>query len=309
MDYDSHLLLLGSCFSENMGRKLDYFKFQAVQNPLGILFHPKAIENLVERAINKKLYSAEDIFDHRGIWQSFDTHTVLNNSSKRGLIENLNTVLETTLGQLKKSSHIIITLGTAWVYRHKVTGNIVANCHKVPQTAFLKELLSVHELVESLRRTIESILSVNPKVKFIFTISPVRHLKDGFVENQRSKAHLIAAVHEILNSVDFASLVSYFPSYEIQMDELRDYRFYERDMVHPNQMAIDYIWEKFKKVWISEEVYMLMDEVNSVQNGLRHRPFRPDSEEYQTFKETLDHKIKNLQKRYPFIAFKPTLKS
>ncbi len=313
IDYNSRLLLLGSCFVENMGRKLDYFKFRQLQNPFGILFHPLAIEKLIARAIQKESYSESDIFYLNERWHCFDAHSFLSDTSKENLLKKLNDGLEATISQIETASHIIITLGTSWAYRHITSRNIVANCHKVLQKEFMKELLSIHQIANSLERTINHAQSINKNIQFIFTVSPVRHLKDGFIENQRSKAHLISAVHEVLKtSVTSSARLNdevgqagegYFPSYEIMMDELRDYRFYERDMIHPNQLAIDYIWEKFKQVLISEEAYATMEKVDDIQKGLQHRPFNPGSEQNRKFREALKTKIAMIQEKYPFLEF------
>ncbi len=300
--YGSQLLLLGSCFVENMGRKLDYFKFRQLQNPFGILFHPLAIENLMGRAILKKSYSESDIFFRNERWHCFDAHSNLSDTSKENLLKKLNDALEATSSQIAKVSHIIITLGTAWVYRHTTSGNIVANCHKVPQREFSKELLAVDDIANGLERTIKHAQSINKDIQFVFTVSPVRHLKDGFIENQRSKAHLISAMHEVFKtSVTPSAVEGYFPSYEIMMDELRDYRFYDRDMIHPNQLAIDYIWEKFKQTWILEEAYATMEKVDDIQKGLQHRPFNPGSEQHRKFRKTLETKIATIRQEYPFM--------
>ncbi|MBS9461917.1 GSCFA domain-containing protein [Flagellimonas sp. 389] len=299
IDYQSKILLLGSCFVENIGQKLNHYKFQQVQNPFGILFHPLSIENLIERALHDEMYHENEVFEHQEIWKCFDAHSDCSATSKTALLQNLNDGLHQTKNQLKEASHIIITLGTAWVYRNTESDSIVANCHKVPQKQFSKELLSVKTIQDCLERLIDLIQSVNEKATLIFTISPVRHLKDGFIENQRSKANLINALHHVKEK----QTISYFPSYEIMMDELRDYRFYEKDMVHPNQLAIDYIWEKFKWVWIAEEAYSSMGEVETIQKGLLHRPFNPDSNAHQKFTASLQAKIAYLQKKYPFIQF------
>ncbi|MCK0161653.1 GSCFA domain-containing protein [Allomuricauda sp. F6463D] len=303
IDYQSKLVLLGSCFVENMGKKLNYFKFQQYPNPFGILFHPLAIENLVQRAIQEETYQEEEIFEQDGIWRCFDAHSDLRSGSSEELLNLLNQRLEETRTSLVTLSHIIITLGTAWVYENNVSGKIVANCHKVPQKEFSKKLLSVSEIESSLYHLIELIQNVNTETEVIFTISPVRHLKDGFTENQRSKSHLITAVHSLLSSRAQSRGLNYFPSYEIMMDELRDYRFYEKDMVHPNELAVDYIWERFKSVWVNKDVYPIIDEVDSVQKGLMHRPFNPDSEGHQKFKTSLRTKITYLQERFPFMKF------
>ncbi|AEM69859.1 GSCFA domain protein [Allomuricauda ruestringensis DSM 13258] len=304
IDYHNKLMLLGSCFVENMGRKLDYFKFQQAQNPFGILFHPLAIENLVQRSIQEETYQKEEIFEQDGIWRCFDAHSDLRSEDSEELLQFLSQRLRETKIGLETSSHIVITLGTAWVYEHQDSNKIVANCHKVPQKQFTKKLLSVTKIESSLNNLVGMIQKVNPHAQIIFTISPVRHLKDGFVENQQSKAHLITAVQSVLSSRAQSRELSYFPSYEIMMDELRDYRFYGKDMVHPNELAVDYIWERFKSVWIAEDAYSIMDEVDAVQKGLMHRPFNPDSEAHQKFKTSLRTKITYLQERYPFIKFK-----
>jgi hypothetical protein len=299
IEYSSKLLLLGSCFSENIGDKLNYFKFQTNQNPFGILFHPKAIENLITNAINKKEYIAEDLIFQNERWHSFDSHSNLSSPNKNELLGNLNSAISSTNKQLKEATHIIITLGTSWVYRFIETDTIVANCHKIPQKKFLKELLSVDEIVESLEAIIALLKSVNKDVNVLFTVSPIRHLKDGFLENTQSKSHLITAIHSILN----ADKISYFPSYEIMMDELRDYRFYAEDMVHPNKTAINYIWERFIETWISENSQATMQEVESIQKGISHRPFNENSEQHQKFLKNLELKKEKLNSLLGFIKF------
>ncbi|WP_027077680.1 GSCFA domain-containing protein [Maribacter antarcticus] len=303
IDYTSQLLLLGSCFSENIGAKLKYFKFQTLQNPFGILFHPYAIGNLVTRAIEKEYYREEELFFLNERWHCFDAHSSLSEVSKEKLVENLNAQLVHTEECLSKATHISITLGTAWVYRKKETGKTVANCHKVPQKEFDKRLLTVAEVATSLQRTVSQIQNINKKAQLIVTISPVRHLKDGFVENQRSKSHLITAVHQLLEVSCFRVKGFYFPAYELIMDELRDYRFYERDMVHPNQLAIDYVWEKFAGVWISDDIKETMKKIEEVQKGAQHRPFDPNSVVYQKFHNSLQQKIDDIKKAFPFMEF------
>ena len=298
--YQSKLVLLGSCFSENIGHKLSYYKFQSSQNPFGILFQPKAIENLITYSINQKGYTEKDIFFHNERWHCFDAHSALSCDNNESLLTQLNTSLTASLEQLTQATHVIITLGTSWVYRHIETDTIVANCHKVPQKKFLKELLSVDEISESLEAINALLKSINSNVAIIYTVSPVRHLKDGFIENQRSKAHLLSAIHAIANT---RKAVYYFPSYEIMMDELRDYRFYAEDMIHPNLTAINYIWEKFKHVWIDNTAHPTMQEVETIQKGLLHRPFNPNSEQHQVFLKNLELKIKTLTQTFPFINF------
>ena len=304
IDYNAKIVSLGSCFAVNMAEKFDYFKFENSCNPFGILFHPIAIEKLIDSAVSGNQFTEEDVFFHNERWHCFDAHSDLSNSSKDELIANLNAITTSLKLQLQAASHIIITYGTSWVYRNLESNTIVANCHKVPQAAFSKEILSVETIKKSIQNTLDLIQKINPKVNFIFTVSPVRHLKDGFVENQLSKAHLITAIHQILKS-EICNLKSaiYFPSYEIMMDELRDYRFYAEDMIHPNSVAIDYIWQRFSETSISEESHSIMKEVETIQKGLAHRPFNPNSASHQQFLSKLNDKMVKLQKQFPQIQF------
>jgi len=300
IDYYARILLLGSCFSENIGAKFNYFKFRAVQNPFGILFHPKAIETFITNAINLKEYQEKDLIFQNERWHCFDAHSSLSSSEKNKFLENLNAAISTTQTTLKKASHIIITLGTSWVYRFIENDTIVANCHKIPQKKFLKELLTVDEITESVDATIALIKSVNKDVTILFTVSPVRHLKDGFVENMQSKSHLIAAMHHI---IDIGKNIHYFPAYEIMMDELRDYRFYAEDMIHPNTTAINYIWEKFVATWFSEQTSSTLKEIDTIQKGMQHKPFHSASKEHQLFLENLSAKKEKIKATYPFLEF------
>lgn len=300
IDYNSSLLLLGSCFVENISEKLDYFKFQNAINPFGILFHPKAIETFITNAINEKEFLEDDVFFQDEHWHCFDAHSRLNSTSKPELLNSLNENIQLANQQIYKSTHLIITLGTSWVYRFIEDDTVVANCHKVSQKRFLKELLSVDDVTHSLQAIIALIKQENPQVTIIFTVSPIRHIKDGFVKNTLSKSHLVSGIHQVINNREN---VFYFPSYEIMMDELRDYRFYAEDMIHPNKTAINYIWEKFQEVWISQEALITMDEVKTVQKGLLHKPFNPDTKQHQMFLENLKDKQKKLSAKFPSIIF------
>ncbi len=298
IDYASKLLLIGSCFSENISKKLAYCKFDVASNPFGILFNPKAIETLILNSLNEKIYTEKDIFYLNERWHCFDAHSDLSSANKNELLHNLNSAIKSTHKSIHDSTHIIITLGTSWIYRFIETNAIVGNCHKVPQKKFAKELLSIDEIVASLENICQSISKVNPTATVIFTVSPVRHIKDGFVENSLSKAHLITAIHETLKVVSG----KYFPSYEIMMDDLRDYRFYSTDMIHPNETAVDYIWEQFKYIWIQANTFSMMKEVDSIQKGLAHKPFNENSEQHQQFLKDLQQKITSLKNNFN-IAF------
>ena len=299
INYNSKLVLLGSCFSKNIGNKLTYFKFQTHQNPFGILFHPKAIENLITNAINEKEYVSKDLIFQDERWHSFDAHSNLSSSNQEILLKRLNSSIHSTNKNLKKATHIIITLGTSWVYRSIETDAVVANCHKIPQKKFSKELLSIVEINKSLKTIISLLKSINKDINVLFTVSPIRHLKDGFIENTQSKSHLIAAIHNIVDCKN----VSYFPSYEIMMDELRDYRFYSEDMIHPNKIAINYIWEKFSETWFEENTGSTMKEIELIQKGMAHKPFDKNSEKHQNFLQNLESKKEKIRTQFPFINF------
>ncbi len=299
IDYSSTILLMGSCFTEHIGDKLTYFQFRNYGNPLGIYFHPKAIEALLDRIHKERAFEKTDVFEYEEQWHSFEAHSRVSQATEATLLETLNERLSRTRENLISASHIFLTLGTAWGYRLKRTGQWVANCHKIPQKHFSKELMGVDEIESCLTHILGMIRELNPEAEVVFTISPVRHLKDGFVENQQSKAHLITAVHRTIPD----DKISYFPAYELFMDELRDYRFYAADLVHPNEIAIAYIWEKFRQVWISENTSEVMQKVSEIQRGLTHRPFNPDSTAHKKFENTLKDQIRQLKQEYPFMEF------
>ncbi|MBD0833628.1 GSCFA domain-containing protein [Aestuariibaculum sediminum] len=305
IDYHSSLLLLGSCFVENIGEKFSYYKFKSLQNPFGILFNPVSVETLVRRAVQEDLYSDNDLIFQNERWHCFDAHSNLSDSSKQEVITALNSAINLTHKCITNATHIIVTLGTAWVYRNKETQAIVANCHKVPQRNFDKVLLSVDEVYQSIKGVVEEIHRINPNVTIMFTVSPVRHIKDGFIENTQSKAHLISGIHQLLGESKSSKhdALYYFPSFEIMMDELRDYRFYTEDMLHPNKVAIQHIWERFCRVWVSKYALPTMGLVDDIQKGLRHKPFNPNSEAHKVFLERLESKKKLLQSEFEHIKF------
>ncbi len=301
LNYDSKVVSFGSCFASTMSEKFDYFKFQNTVNPFGIVFNPVSIEMIVERVVTKNWFTENDVFFHNERWHCYEIHSDLSHANKDTLLQNLNANLKSTNQQIAQASHVIITYGSSWIYKLKSTNQVVANCHKVPQDQFEKVLLSVETIEKSIQNIVHLIQKVNPNCHFIFTISPVRHLKDGFVENQRSKAHLITAIHEIIDRQH--TTIDYFPSYEIMIDELRDYRFYANDFLHPSSLATDYIWERFFQSQIDENDQAIMQEVGAIQKALLHKPFHPNSENHQKFVKNLNHKIAALIAQYPQIKF------
>jgi len=299
INYQSEIVLFGSCFTENIQQKLTWFQFQNSSNSHGILFNPKAIEKAVEDCIVKKEYRKSDLIFFNDLWISMNHHSKFSSQNAETVIDYINKEIIKNHLRLKKATHIIITLGTAWVYRFHKNNEYVANCHKIPQKEYTKELLNTEEVYNILLNIIKNINSFNPEAHIVLTLSPVRHLKDGFTENTLSKAVLTTAINKVLN----AENISYFPSYEIMMDDLRDYRFYKRDLVHPNEMAVDYIWELFKETWIEKKDHGLMKEIDKIQKALEHRSFNPYSPKHQEFNSNLQEKIRKLKEEYTFLNF------
>mgnify|MGYP006118544597 FL=1 len=300
INYSSKVLLLGSCFAQNMGAKLEYYKFQQCTNPFGILFHPVAIEKLITRAVNQIWFTSKDVFLQNEQWHCFLAHSKLSNTSEEDLISALNSALEKLRFSLLEASHVVFTFGTAWVYRHLEKDTIVANCHKVPQKEFVKQLLSPDDVSDVLLGIETKLRTINPTCSIINTVSPVRHIKDGLIANSRSKAHLIAGVQEIVSP---EKLNYYFPSYEIMMDELRDYRYYKEDLIHPNQTAIAIIWNAFTGSWICPETAALQKKIATIQSGMLHTPFNENSKAHIHFKKDLETKISEIKEQLPWATF------
>ena len=294
--YYTSIVSLGSCFAVNMAQKFAYYKFPITVNPFGVLFHPLAIENILQHTIENSRYTAEDFFLHNELWHSFDFHSDMSQPSLKEAIQLANSQQIQLQQALQEASFCFITLGTAWVYIYNSTDTIVANCHKLPSQHFSKRLLSVEEITESLSHITALLKQFNPSITIVFTISPVRHIKDGFFENQVSKSQLFAALYPLIT--DNKSL--YFPAYELLLD---DYRFYANDMVHPSEMAINYIWERLVATYIETATQADMKQVDSIQKGLSHRPFNPETESHQQFLAQLQQKMEAFTMKYPHIRF------
>ena len=297
--YYTSIVSLGSCFAVNMAQKFAYYKFPITVNPFGVLFHPLAIENILQHTIENSPYTAEDFFLHNELWHSFDFHSDMSQPSLKEAIQLANSQQIQLQQALQEASFCFITLGTAWVYIYNSINTIIANCHKLPSQHFSKRLLSVEEISESLSHITALLKQFNPSITVVFTISPVRHIKDGFFENQVSKSQLFAALYPLIT--DNKSL--YFPAYELLLDELRDYRFYANDMVHPSEMAINYIWERLVATYIETTTQADMKQVDSIQKGLSHRPFNPKTESHQQFLAQLQQKMEAFIMKYPHIRF------
>lgn len=289
------VLLIGSCFSENLGEKLRTFKFDVHINPQGNLFNPISIVSALQSYIDLKVYTQDDLFFHDELWKSWDHHSQYADLDATRLLDRLNEISKQAHTFIKQANWVIITLGSAWVYERE-SGAIVANCHKVPIHQFNKRLLAVQEIKNALIQMQHNLNGINPDLHIIYTISPVRHLRDGFIENNRSKAILIQAVHELIEE---QNQLFYFPAFELVVDDLRDYRFYDIDMVHPNYLATHYVWEKFQQACIQEESRMYFDEILKLQSALAHKPFQPETLAHKQFRAKQVERIQKLKAALP----------
>lgn len=309
LSHTDKILGIGSCFVDEIGNKLKSGKFDIIQNPFGTLFHPVAIENALARIHSNVAYTESEIFNHDEFYFSWDHHTSFNRTSLKGTLDGINSKLEKANEFIQKSNVFILTFGTAWVYRVKQMDLIVANCHKVPAQHFEKNLLSDAQIKSSIRNCFNFILDINPNAHIVTTISPVRHIKDGMVENNISKSKLISNLHDLVpqyNNVD------YFPAYELMMDDLRDYRFYKEDLIHPNDMAIEYIWDKFSERYFTEETAVKIRLAERIKTALAHKPMNKGSIGHKTFLYNTLKKIEQIEKNFPMNSFdeeKETLKN
>lgn len=305
MKHTDKLLLVGSCFTEQIGKKLAAHKFEVLENPNGILFNPMSIAKAVISYASGKIYEENELFYYNELWASRQHHTQFSNIEKEETLKNINESQKTAIDFIKTTDWILLTLGSAFVYEWKEIiaennyENVAANCHKVPTDKFNRRLTEPDEIKAVLQKMEAVVRLINPTVKFIYTISPVRHLREGFVENNRSKAALIQAVHSLINDAD----VFYFPAYELVIDDLRDYRFFAEDLVHPNYAATNYVWEKFVPTVIDEPAQVLMKEINEVNAAINHKAFNPKSEAHKKFLKTNFDKVQNLQLQNPHLNF------
>jgi hypothetical protein len=293
--YRSSIMLVGSCFSEHIRNKLNEFKFKTSNNPFGIVYNPLSAKKGLIRLIENKDYSNQDIFNHEGVWHSFDHHSRFSGTNPDECLKVINNQLHTSADFLKNCNFLFITFGTAYVYTLVKNGILVSNCHKLPAKEFNRNRISVDDIIVEYKELLRQLLTFNPNLQIIFTVSPIRHWKDGAHENQLSKSTLLLAIDQLCETY---KNVLYFPSYEIVMDDLRDYRFYEEDMLHPNKVAIDYIWNRFKECFMEPETLSVMKEVEKVVQALKHRPFNPETEQYKSFLKNIADKIRFLKEQY-----------
>ena len=305
ISHKDKLMLAGSCFTEQIGNKLSQHKFTVLENPNGILFNPVSISNAVMSYATGKMYEEKDLFFYNELWGSWQHHTKFSNIDNIKALDQINRSQAKAINFIKEADWILLTLGSAFVYENTSLDNddklnkIVANCHKVPADKFNRRLLDTAEIKNVLTVMMKEVKKGNPAINFIFTISPVRHLREGFIENNRSKAALIQAVHSLTNDID----VFYFPAYELVIDDLRDYRFYAEDMVHPNYAATNYVWEKFVTTCIDEPSKQLMKEIAVIVAAKNHKAFNPASDQHKKFLQVNLEKLRTIEQKYPYINF------
>ena len=296
-----HILLMGSCFAENIGALLSDAKFRLELNPFGILYNPLSISSALREIATKKEYTEKDLFAYRGLWHSPMHHGSFSASTPEETLQHINVRLQQARQAMQQLDWLMLTFGTAYVYEQKETGKVVANCHKLPESNFNRRLLLVDEIVDEYTSLITSLAARNPNLKILFTVSPIRHIRDGMHANQLSKSTLLLAIDRLQQF--FPQHVFYFPSYEIVLDELRDYRFYADDMLHPSPLAVRYLWERFSETFFSADTKQIMAEVEDIRRDLAHKPFHPTSEAYQRFLGQIVLKIERLIGKYPYLDF------
>ena len=292
------LLSLGSCFAANIGEALMQRKFDLLQQPFGTLYNPISIATGLRRMLNAQPYRVDDLFQHHGLWRNFDHHGSYGGTDREATLARMNGALQRAADYLRTTDRILITLGSAFVFTDLQQNRVVANCHQLPARRFQRRRLSVREIENALWEPLAALVETQPDLKVILTVSPVRHLRDGVVENQRSKAALLLAVEELTKRSD---RIHYFEAYEILLDELRDYRFYDQDLVHPSKMAIAVIWERFERTFCSPQTQTLSQRIEKLRQAAYHRPLHPKTEAHQLFQKKTKVAIEELQQEYPYL--------
>lgn len=301
IDYGTPTMLLGSCFTENIGETMVSRKLPALVNPFGVIYNPISVNLVLKRIIQGKPYGSNELMQHNNQWISLNHHTSFSNPNQAECLEGINQSLSNAHNFWQKTQRLIITFGTARVFYLAKTGKPVANCHKIPAKEFTRKLLTVEEIVDVWQMEFEAIFREKPNLKVILTVSPVRHWKDGAEGNQLSKATLMLAINRLIEL--FPSNLVYFPAYEIVMDDLRDYRFYSNDMLHPSPLAVEYIWDKFRQSLIPPSAQQLMAEVEKITQAVNHKPFNTQTEDFKQFVKSTLQKIVEIGQRNPNIDF------
>lgn len=296
--YADRIILMGSCFAENIGGRLEENKFRVDVNPFGVLYNPASVAAAIRLLIRPKRFTEADVFKHEGMYHSLSHHSRFSSLSKEETLSQINSRLQSAAEELNHTTRLVVTLGSAFVYRSKGNGRVVANCHKLPDWVFERQRLTVEQIVEEWGFLLYSLWEHNPEIRLLFTVSPIRHWKDGAHENQLSKATLLLAVDRLCRL--YPGKIAYFPAYEIMMDELRDYRFYAEDLLHPSSQAIEYIWERFVRDNLTDEARSIGKEWKEILKALRHKPFQPESEAYKRFIHQTLLKMEQLHRKFPF---------
>lgn len=300
INHQSKIMMLGSCFSENVGLRLQKYKFQCTINPFGTIFNPISIAKLINWSLTEHTISADDLVQNQEVYYHLDMHSNLSDNDPLALTELINHRLSQAYSYLKSNNVLFITLGSSIAYLHNERGEIVANCHKIPQALFTKKILSINESFEALTRAFDQLESINPTIKIVLTVSPVRHTRNGIIEDHRSKARIIELCHSLTETLEN---VSYFPAYEIMMDDLRDYRFYEKDLIHPNEIAIDYIWGKFSNLFFDQNTQNLNSKIEKILTALNHKARNIESIQHQAFLIQIEEEINMLKSSFPHFRF------
>lgn len=303
--YPQQLLFVGSCFAENIGAELQRLKFTTCINPHGILYNPSALATALKSYINDETVKEEELFFSNDRWNSWAHHSRFSNPDKEECLQQINAQISDAHDVLKNAEWLFITFGSAFVYRHMETGKIVGNCHKAPQKEFIKSLPASADIVTEYNALIQTLKTFNPKLRVVFTVSPVRYIRDGVVENNLSKAILLQAVHELAKQHDH---IFYFPAYELVIDDLRDYRFYKADLVHPNEQAITYVFEKLRECCFSDETKLLAERIRELITAGEHRPQHAGTAAFHKFKASALRRTKELQQQFPFIDLSNEIK-
>ena len=301
IDYRHTLLLLGSCFATHIGERLEEAKFRCDVNPYGVLYNPLSIATALREMVARKVYTEADLYEHQGLWHSPMHHGDFSAPTHGEALARINGRLAQASDELDRLDFLLLTWGTAWVYEDRKTGRVAGNCHKLPERCFNRRRLSTDEIVSDYADLLLALRNVCPELKVLLTVSPIRHIRDGLHANQLSKATLLLAIDAL--KARFPESVFYFPAYEIVLDELRDYRFYAPDMVHPSEVAVNYVWERFCSSCLSEGSVYVMNECEQIHKALEHKPFQPGSNSYKFFLEKTLLKINRLKEKYPYLDF------
>jgi hypothetical protein len=304
IQYDHELLLMGSCFAEEIGEKLQEHRFNTVVNPHGILYNPLSITKALTTYLDGKVYTPEDLFQHNDLWNSWDHHSRFSGLTPEATLENIHRMQAAATQAIENADWLVITLGSAHAYILKENNRLVGNCHKVPAGNFYKRMLTVDEIVTALDNVMHRLFFRNRKINILFTVSPVRYIRDGVVENNLSKAILLQAVHHLVNKFN---RLFYFPAYELVIDDLRDYRFYKEDMVHPNELAVNYVWEQVVKAGISPASQELLHSIAEINRAANHRPFNPESAQHRQFLQHYAEKVQQLMAAHPQLKLEDLL--